>query len=254
MLTAAALTVAPVPAFAEEAAEPQQTAEVYSSGLVTNEAFLADITASYEDRLVRSQKYTNEELNKMSDEEYIEAHLYYVEAEERFCDKYREAEFEDRNIQYLFNKYCEGVDLEKQSCEDFLKDRDFGKWSVAWGEAYNLRADVIVELADLYNAEFSSIDDMRANVEARAAESTAATATTDADKETITKAQQLLNDLGFLCGNPDGDAGKRTVASVRRFQEMYGYSPIDGVIDDELVEQLEAAIEERQTAAGASGE
>ena len=113
---------------------------------------------------------------------------------------------------------------------------------------------MIVELADLYNAEFSSIDDMRANVEARAAESTAATATTDADKATITKAQQLLNDLGFLCGNPDGDAGKRTVASVRRFQEMYGYSPIDGVIDDELVEQLEAAIEERQTAAVASGE
>lgn len=251
VLTTALVISASAPAFAEESTAEQEVVTV-ASGLVTNEAFLADITASYEDRLVRSERYTNEELNKMSDEEYIDAHLYYVEAEESFCDKYREAEFEDRNMQYLFNKYCEGIDLEKQSCEDFLKDKDFGKWSVAWGEAYNLRADVIVELADLYNAEFSSIDDMRASVEARAAESTTFTATTDADKATITKAQQLLNDLGFLCGNPDGDAGKRTVSSVRRFQETYGYSPIDGVIDDELIGQLEAALEEKQTAAAAT--
>ena len=252
VLTTALLISAPAMTFAEEGTVEQETATV-ASGLVTNEAFLADITASYEDRLVRSERYTNEELNKMSDEEYIDAHLYYVEAEESFCNKYRKAEFEDRNMQYLFNKYCEGIDLEKQSCEDFLKDKDFGKWSVAWGEAYNLRADVIVELADLYNAEFSSIDEMRASVEARAAESTTFTATTDADKATITKAQQLLNDLGFLCGNPDGDAGKRTVTSVRRFQEVYGDSPIDGVIDDELIGQLEAAIEEKQTATAATG-
>ena len=251
LTTALLISVSAPAAFAEENTAEQEVATV-ASGLVTNEAFLADITASYEDRLVRSERYTNEELNKMSDEEYIDAHLYYVEAEEAFCDKYREAEFEDRNMQYLFNKYCEGVDLEKQSCEDFLKDKDFGKWSVAWGEAYNLRADVIVELADLYNAEFSSIDDMRASVEARAAESTTATVTTDADKATITKAQQLLNDLGFLCGTADGDAGKRTISSVRRFQEMYGYSPIDGVIDDELIGQLEAAIEEKQTATAAT--
>lgn len=129
VLTTALLLSVPVPAFAEESTAEQPAASVVS-GLVTNEAFLADITASYEERLLRSGQYSNEELNKMTDEEYIEAHLYYVEAEERFCDKYRTAEFEDRNMQYLINKYCEGIDLETQSCEDFLKDKDFGKWSV----------------------------------------------------------------------------------------------------------------------------
>ena len=48
-------------------------------------------------------------------------------------------------------------------------------------------------------------------------------------------------------------SGKRTVKSIKRFQEMYGYDPIDGMIDDELIGQLEdvaaqkAPVEETET-------
>ena len=41
--------------------------------------------------------------------------------------------------------------------------------------------------------------------------------------------------------------------SIKRFQEMYGYDPIDGMIDDELIGQLEdvaaqkAPVEETET-------
>ena len=50
----------------------------------------------------------------------------------------------------------------------------------------------------------------------------------------------------FFCGNADGISGKRTVKSIKRFQEMYGYDPIDGMIDDELIEQLETIAAEKE--------
>ena len=61
------------------------------------------------------------------------------------------------------------------------------------------------------------------------------------DPETVLRTQELLNEIGFYCGNANGVAGRRTARMIRRFQEMYGYGPADGLIDDELLEQLEKA-------------
>ena len=65
------------------------------------------------------------------------------------------------------------------------------------------------------------------------------------DHETVRKVQQLLNGIGFYCGKEDGISGKLTVKLIKRFQEMYGYDPIDGMIDDELVKQLQKAYDEK---------
>lgn len=53
------------------------------------------------------------------------------------------------------------------------------------------------------------------------------------------KVQELLNALGFLCGTPDGICGRQTVSCIERFQTMYGFEPADGLIDDELLGQMQ---------------
>ena len=58
------------------------------------------------------------------------------------------------------------------------------------------------------------------------------------DPSKVTQVQELLNSLGFLCGTPDGIAGRQTASCIERFQNMYGYEPADGIIDDELITQL----------------
>ena len=60
------------------------------------------------------------------------------------------------------------------------------------------------------------------------------------DPETVTLVQTLLNGAGFLCGAPDGIAGRQTASCIERFQLMYGYEPADGIIDDELISQLQS--------------
>ena len=57
---------------------------------------------------------------------------------------------------------------------------------------------------------------------------------------------QGLNSLGFLCGTPDGICGRQTVSCIERFQNMYGYEPADGIIDDELIAQLTDQLTRRQ--------
>ncbi len=52
-------------------------------------------------------------------------------------------------------------------------------------------------------------------------------------------ARSLLNALGFLCGTPDGICGRQTVSCIERFQTMYGFEPADGLIDDELLGQMQ---------------
>ena len=57
---------------------------------------------------------------------------------------------------------------------------------------------------------------------------------------------RMLNNIGFLCGTPDGIAGRQTTSCVERFQMMYGYEPADGIIDDELITQLTDILARKQ--------
>ena len=222
--------------------------EAVSVALTETEQFVADVAASYEARKAREEQYTNAELNDMTDKEYIEAHLYYAEAEVGFLEKYREMSFEDLNIQYLCKKYCDSIEQAVSCCEDYSKSKDYAAWAKAWGRAEEKRAAVVVELADLYKAEFSDIESLKELVSAADDTSDAETRNKSVDRTTVQHVQQMLNEIGFLCGAADGAAGKMTVSSVKRFQEVYEYEPADGIIDDELVVQLEEALAEKQAA------
>ena len=245
ILPAILLASVPFPGMMIHAEEAAAAAE---PALSETEQFVADVVSSYEARRTREERYTNPELNEMTDKEYIEAHLYYTEAEESFLEKYREAEFEDLNIQYLCGKYCDAIELELDCAEKYFEDRDYAAWAKSWAKAGELRARVIVELADLYKADFSDIEDLKATAASVDDTSDSESRNKSVDRATVQKVQQLLNDIGFLCGTADGAAGKMTVSSIKRFQEVYGYEPADGIIDDELVAQLEDALAERETA------
>ena len=238
----------------EAAAEEQEAAAAVTevdpaSGLMTTEGFIANLEKAYNDRVSREERYTNSELNSMSDQEYVDAHLYYAEAEEDFYEKYKEARFEDMNIEYLCSTYCKGIETQLTGCRNFSQKTNFTTWFTSYLDAYNKNLSILSELAEYYDAPFSDVKDKLPE------EETADTTIDDAvkrnesvDRTTVQTVQQQLNDLGFLCGTPDGQAGKKTTKSVQRFQEMYGYEPADGVIDDDLTEQLSEALGEVQAA------
>jgi photosystem II stability/assembly factor-like uncharacterized protein len=57
------------------------------------------------------------------------------------------------------------------------------------------------------------------------------------DKQTMARAQQLLANLGYSVGEPDGVAGTRTVAAIRRFQADKDL-PQTGRLDDPTLNAL----------------
>ena len=214
--------------------------------LMDTQQFLDDIVASYNARSVAAGRYTNAELNTMSSDEYVQYLSGVVEAENSFYEKYKNAKFEDLNIQYLCKTYCEGVKSQIDCCEKYFENKDYVTWDNFWTAAYNKRSYVIVELAEYYNAPFTDISVMKENTVSLDSLNEAETRNAAVDRATVQKTQQLLNDIGFFCGNADGISGKRTVKSIKRFQEMYGYEPVDGMIDDELVSQLETELAKKQ--------
>ena len=51
------------------------------------------------------------------------------------------------------------------------------------------------------------------------------------------RVQEGLNEEGYDCGTPDGDAGRNTVLAICHYQMAQGEEP-DGVADEELAEAL----------------
>jgi len=219
----------------------------------TTEEFLEDIKQSFDARAIAVDRYTTSEINTMSDDEFVAYRQGVVGEEEPFLEEYRNAEFEDLNIQYLCKTYCDGVQAQINSCKKYIEDKDYSAWDNTWTAAYNKRSYVIVELSEYYNVPFGDVSEMAENVAALDSLNEAETRNAEVDHETVRQTQELLNTIGFFCGNADGISGKRTVKSIKRFQEMYGYDPIDGMIDDELIGQLEevaakkAPVEETET-------
>lgn len=214
--------------------------------LIETQQFLDDIVASYNARSIVAERYTNAELNTMSSDEYVQYLSGVVEAEKTFYDKYKNVEFEDLNIQYLCKTYCDGLKSQMDSCETYFENKDYATWNNTWTAAYNKRSYVIVELSEYYNAPFTDISEMKDNTKALDSLNEAETRNAAVDHAIVQKTQQLLNDIGFFCGNADGISGKRTVKSIKRFQEMYGYNPVDGMIDEELMGQLETELEKKK--------
>lgn len=213
-----------------------------NSVLMNEEEFKEDIVISYNARGVISDRYTTAEINSMTNQEIIEFHSECVEAERELYEKYKNAKFEDLNIQYLCSQYIKGLEKQMEAILVASNDDDYVTYNEYWNSGYYNRAYVIVELSEYYELEFGDISQMKANTESMDSLNEAETRNASVDSATIQKVQQLLNDIGFYCGNADGVSGKRTVKSIKRFQEMYEYEPIDGIIDDELIEQLETEL------------
>lgn len=95
---------------------------------------------------------------------------------------------------------------------------------------------------------------MKQNVQALDSLNEAETRNAAIDHATVKEVQQLLNGIGFFCGSADGVSGKRTVKPIKRFQEMYEFEPVDGMIDDELISQLQSVYDEKNPVVASSEE
>lgn len=230
----------------EEVIEEEQAEESTETVEKTTEEFLQDIVVSIDGRNNATKRYSNSEFNSMTDDEVIEYYKGLVESENAFYEEYKNAVFEDLNIQYLCNQYIKGLDKQKEACAKWKETRNVDEISNIWQSGYLNRGYVIVELADYYNLQFNSesLNEFRAQTAAMDSLNEAETRNASVDKETVRKTQGLLNTIGFFCGSADGVSGKRTVKSIKRFQEMYGFE-IDGIIDEELIGQLESVAAEK---------
>ena len=210
--------------------------------LMNEEVFFEDILASYSAR-DRVPDVSDSEWNMMTYEEKVNYYIACVEAERDFAEKYKNAIFDDLNIQYLCKQYVDGVFKQLKACDDFYhSDKwsgDYDYFDQSWESGYSNRCYVIVELADYYDIDFpkDAVSTMRKKVEALDSLDEAETRNSQVSQETVKEVQTLLHEIGFKCWNIDGVAGKRTVKAIKRFQEMYGFE-VDGMIDDELIDQL----------------
>lgn len=213
--------------------------------LMTTEEFLKDIVDSYNNRAPVATKYSISELSTMTNDEAIAFDVECAEAERPFYEKYKNAVFEDLNIQYLCTQYINGLEKQLRVGDIYEKNGDYAEADNLFTSGYYNRAYVIVELSEYYSAPFADISEMKANTTALDSFNEAENRNASVDSAMIKKTQELLNNIGFYCGAADGVSGKRTVKSVKRFQEMYGYEPNDGIIDEELIEQLQKVQDEK---------
>ncbi|MDR7856346.1 peptidoglycan-binding protein [Tissierella sp.] len=63
------------------------------------------------------------------------------------------------------------------------------------------------------------------------------TTSTSTKKAEIKKVQEKLNELGYDCGTPDGVAGKKTTAAVKKFQEDNDLEA-DGIVGSKTKDAL----------------
>lgn len=214
----------------------------------TTEEFLSDFKSSYDKRETVSKRYTEAERYSMTSEEWNEHLADCAEAERDFYENYKNAVFDDLNIQYLCNQYIQGLGKQYSAVIEWQDDPDNEHASSVWQSGYYNRAYVMVELSEYYGLDLPSdtVASMKEDTDAMDSLNEAETRNAAVDHSKVQKVQELLNQIGFFCGNADGISGKRTVKSIKRFQEMYGYDPIDGMIDDELIEQLETIAAEKE--------
>ncbi len=250
-------------AFGAAAAEGMSQAETEAESSAETEfanvkEFLADIEAVVNDRLAISDSYTEAELRMMTNDEIAEANQACCESERWFMNYYRNARFESRNIQYLCDQYLTGLQNQFDAYDSWKEKQDIDAYNELWEAGFSKRAVAVVELKDFYGASFTDISDMQKKADEL--ETLDEPVKQKASEETIRKVQEDLNKLKFPVGSVDGDCGYRTVQMVRRFQKLYGYGPADGILDEDLLSQLEAEVkkispeeeetEETETTAG----
>ena len=215
--------------------------------LKTTEEFLADLAASFNARQEAARAHTNEEVSAMSEADMWNFRFACTEVERSFYEAYHKAQFDDLNILYLCSEYCLGLEKQFQAEEIWNTQGDSEEANRLYTAGYYNRAYALVELCEYYGLdlakEYENLKNAVVQMDSLSADETR---NASVDPAKITQVQELLNSLGFLCGTPDGICGRQTVSCIERFQNMYGYEPADGMIDDELIAQLTDQLTRRQ--------
>lgn len=225
-----------------EAASQAQSAQIKSA-----ETFLADLAASFNARQESARVHTNEEVSAMSEADMWNFRFACAQVERPFYDSYHAAQFDDLNILYLCSEYCLGLEKQYQAEEIWNTQGDSDEANRLYTAGYYNRAYALVELCEFYGLDLADEYQNLKNAVARMDEmSSEETRNASVDPAKVMQVQELLNSLGFLCGTPDGIAGRQTASCIERFQTMYGYDPADGIIDDELITQMQNQLVRRQ--------
>ncbi len=211
------------------------------------DTFLADIAASFNARQDVARTYSTDQVNAMSEADMWNFRFECAKAEKGFYDSYRNAQFDDLNVLYLCSEYCTGLEKQFKAQSVWESDGNSEEANKLYTAGYYNRAYALVELCEYYGLdlaqEYQNLKNAVTQMDALSGEETR---NSSVDSATVMQVQELLNSLGFLCGTPDGIAGRQTASCVERFQVMYGYEPSDGIIDSELIGQLSQELSRRQ--------
>ncbi len=206
-------------------------------------SFLNDIAVSFNARQNLARTIDTSDLSGMSEAEMWEFRFNCAQAEKSFYDSYKNAQFDDLNIFYLCSEYCQGLGKQFQAEEVWNSSADSNKANELYTAGYYNRAYALVELCEYYGLDLASeYANLKSAVQQMDALSGEETRNAAADSATVMRVQELLNEAGFRCGTPDGIAGRQTASCIERFQKMYGFEPADGIIDEELISQLQKII------------
>ena len=202
--------------------------------------FLKVIAASFEKRQAEAGTCSADQIAQMSAADLWAYRFRCAEAERDFYEAYKGVQLESLNLQYLCDEYRAGLGKQYKAETTWNDTQDADKTSQLYSAGYYNRAYALVELHDYYSLELpDGYQDLKDAVDKMNAAAGAETKNASADSATVKKVQELLNALGFLCGTPDGICGRQTVSCIERFQTMYGFEPADGLIDDELLSQMQ---------------
>jgi len=229
------------PAAASDAGESTDAVSAEATAYTDEEEFLTDIGVVVNDRLAISNSYTESELQMMTNDEIAEANQACCESERWFMNYYRNAQFESANLQYLCDQYLTGLQNQYDAYDSWKEKNDIDAYNELWEAGFSKRSAAVAELKEYYGVSFVDISDMQEKADEL--ESLDEYPKQNPSGEMTKKVQEYLNRLKFPAGEVDGDCGTRTVRMVRRFQKLYGYGPADGLLDEELLAQLQAEAE-----------
>ena len=227
---------------AATAASQAQASQVRST-----ESFLEQVAASFNARQETARTYTNAEVSEMNEADMWAFRFKCAEVERAFYDDWHAAQFDDLNVFYLCSEYCLGLEKQFQAEDVWNSQSDSDEANRLYTAGYYNRAYALVELCEFYGLDLADeYQNLKSAVTQMDALSSEETRNASVDPAKVMQVQELLNSLGFLCGSADGIAGRQTASCIERFQNMYGYEPADGIIDDELIEHLTDQLSRRQ--------
>ena len=219
-----------------EADQVEETEVIIPEVYMDGDKFLRKIRKSFKKRTKAAITYSESELGTMTNDELVEANAACCEAERDFYEKYQYAVFDNKDIQYLCGQYIAGLKNQFDAYDVWKENKDINLYNELWDAGYTKRACTICELAEQYEIDFGDISEMQKKVE-ELEKKNGETPKTDLGTESVLECQNHLNTLGFR-NTADGSWGARTSKMLKRFQLMYGYGPVDGVLTENILRKL----------------